>query len=83
MDIKFNAQAAMQLVQQMDKYCTGIQKEAKEMLTILKTSGQWDDNQMKAFQANINELAKDLDQTLALESDYMRTYYQRVQELRR
>ena len=82
MDIKFNAEAAEQLLQQMDKYCTGILKEAKELLAILKTTENWNDNQMKAFQANICEIAKDLNQTLALESDYMSTYYQRVQELR-
>ena len=37
---------------------------------------------MQAFQANITDIAKDLNQALILEGDYMRTYYQRVQELR-
>lgn len=82
MDIKFDARAAERLLQQMDLYCSGIQKETKDLLVILKNSGQWDDNQMKAFQANITEIAKDLNQALILEGDYMRTYYQRVQELR-
>ena len=82
MDIKFDAQAAEQLLLQMDIYCSGIQKETKELLAILKNSGQWNDNQMKAFQTNITEIAKDLNQALILEGDYMRTYYQRVQELR-
>lgn len=82
MDIKFDAQAAEQLLQQMDIYCSGIQKETKELLAILKNSGQWNDNQMKAFQTNITEIAKDLNQALILEGDYMRTFYQRVQELR-
>ena len=82
MDIKFDAQAAEVLLRQMDIYCSGIQKETKELLAILKNSGQWNDNQMKAFQTNITEIAKDLNQALILEGDYMRTYYQRVQELR-
>ncbi len=82
MDIKFNAQEAERLLQQMDIYCSGIQKETKDLLAILKNSGQWDDNQMKAFQVNVTEIAKDLNQALILEGDYMRTYYQRVQELR-
>ncbi len=82
MDIKFDAAAAERLLQQMDKYCTGIQKETKDLLAILKNSGQWNDNQMIAFQANITDIAKDLNQALILEGDYMRTYYQRVQELR-
>ena len=82
MDIKFDASAADRLLHQMDIYCSGIQKETKDLLSILKNSGQWNDNQMLAFQANITELAKDLNQALILEGDYMRTYYQRVQELR-
>ena len=82
MGIKFDASAADRLLQQMDIYCSGIQKETKDLLSILKNSGQWNDNQMLAFQANITELAKDLNQALILEGDYMRTYYQRVQELR-
>ena len=66
----------------MDKYCSGIQKETRDLLAILKTPGQWNDNQKVAFQANITDLAKELNQDLVLEGEYMRTYYQRVQELR-
>ena len=82
MDVRFNAAAAEQLLHQMDKYCSGIQKETRDLLAILKTPGQWNDNQKIAFQASIAELAKDLNQALVLEGEYMRTYYQRVQELR-
>ena len=82
MDIKFDAPAAERLLQNIDKYCSGIQKETKDLLAIMKSSGLWNDNQMKAFQANITEIAKDLNQALILEGEYMRTYYQRVQELR-
>ena len=82
MDIKFDARVAERLLQQMDIYCTGIQKETKDLLAILRNSEQWNDNQMDAFQANITALAEDLNQALNLEGEYMRTYYQRVQELR-
>ena len=82
MDVRFNADAAERLLQQMDLYCSGIQKETKELLATLKSSSDWDDNQMKAFHANITELAKDLNKALTLEGEYMRTYYQRVKELR-
>ena len=82
MDVRFNADAAERLLQQMDLYCSGIQKETKELLATLKSSSDWDDNQMKAFHANIIELAKDLNKALTLEGEYMRTYYQRVKELR-
>ncbi len=82
MDIKFDASAAEQLLVQMDTYCRGIQKETKDLLAMMKDSGQWNDNQEKAFRSNITEIAKDLNQALRLEGEYMRTYHQRVQELR-
>ena len=82
MDVKFDANAAERLLWQMDKYCSGIQRETRELKSVLKNSGEWQDNQMRAFQTNIDELAKDLNQALTLESEYMRTYYQRVMELR-
>lgn len=82
MDIKFDASAAEQMIKQMDKYCRGIQKETKDLLDIMKTSGRWNDNQKKVFESNINELASDLNQALKLEADYMRTFDQRVRELR-
>ena len=82
MDVKFDANAAERLLWEMDKYCSGIQKETRELLSVLKNPGEWRDNQMRAFQTNINELAKDLNQALALESEYMRMYCQRVMELR-
>lgn len=83
MDILFNAEAAGQLLIQMDKYCAGIQKETQDLLVILKDHGKWNDDQTRAFQANMMEMAKDLDKMLAIEGDYMRTYYERIQELRR
>ncbi len=82
MDIKFDATAAEQLIKQMDKYCRGVQKETRDLLDIMKTSGGWNDNQKKAFESNINELAGDLNQALRMEADYMKTYDQRVRELR-
>lgn len=81
MDIKFDAVAAERLIWQLDKYCSGIQKETKELLLVMRTPEGWNDNQMQTFQLTINEIAKDLNQVLMLESEYMRTYYQRVREL--
>lgn len=83
MDVIFDAVAAENLIRQMDKYCSGIQKEAKDLLAVMKYAEKWQDNQMKAFQNNIRELAKDLNKALSLESEYMRTFQQRINELRR
>lgn len=82
MDVKFNAVAAEQLIQQMGIYCSGIQNETRSVLEVLKDSGEWNDNQMKAFQNNMMELAEDLNKALSLESEYMRIFHQRVKELR-
>ena len=81
MTVKFNAHAAKQLVKQMDKYCRSVQREAKELLNIFKSSDDWKDNQRIAFQANIDEIAKDLNQALILQSDYVNTFDKRIKEL--
>lgn len=82
MDVKFDANAANQLIDQMNTYCSGIMQETKELMSIMNNSYEWDDNQTKAFKNNVGELAKDLKSALALESEYMRTFHQRVTELR-
>lgn len=82
MEIMFDAAAAEKLIQQMDRYCSGVQKETRALLDVLKNPGDWQDNQMRAFQTNMNELAKDLQQALVLEGDYLRTFDERVKELR-
>lgn len=82
MDIRFDASEAEKLLKEMKKYCSGIQKEARDLLAVLDSQKGWQDNQMIAFQANINELARDLNLALSIESDYMRTFYLRIMELR-
>ena len=82
MDVRFDAKAAEQLIRQMGKYCRGVQTETRALLFLMKNSGEWKDNQMKAFEVNMSALAGDLNQALSLESEYMRTYEQRVKELR-
>lgn len=82
MDIKFDVKAAERLLQEMDKYCSAVQKGARDILSLMDKNNKWQDNQSRAFQANIHEIAKDLEQALRLESEYMRTYKQRVNELK-
>lgn len=82
MNIRFDASEAEKLLKEMKKYCSAMQKEARDLLSVLDSQKGWQDNQMIAFQANINELAKDLNQALLIESDYMRTFYLRIMELR-
>ena len=81
-EIRFDSGAAEQLLTEMNIYCSGIQKETRDVLEILKTADVWNDRQKKAFGVNMSEIAKDLNQTLKLESEYMKTFFQRVQELR-
>lgn len=82
MDIRFDANAAEELIRQMDAYCKDIVKETRLLLDVVNDNLAWDDLQRKAFQNNINELAKDLNNALALERDYMLTFRQRVLELK-
>ena len=82
MDIRFDANAAEELIRQMDAYCKDIVKETRMLLEVVKNDESWNDTQQKAFQNNITELAKDLNAALTLESEYMRAFHQRVMELK-
>ncbi len=82
METKFDANAAEVLLQEMNKYCLGIQKETRAILETVNLLDNWNDNQKKAFQNNINELAKDLNKTLSFESEYMKVFYERIIELK-
>lgn len=81
MDVRFDVDAAERLLDEMDSYCSVIEREAK---TLIYTDPQnyWDDYQTKAFQANLLEIANDLNDILKLEGEYMRTYYERIQDLK-
>lgn len=82
MSVTFDARAAEQLIQQMSRYCSGVHKETRALLDVTKDNVDWNDNQAKAFQANVMELAKDLNKVLFLESEYLKTYQERVRELK-
>lgn len=82
MDVKFDSLAAEQLIRSMLKYCRGIEQDTRDLLDIMNHTDNWKDNQSKAFNNNVYALAEDLDKILALEGDYMRTFYERVQELK-
>ena len=82
MDVKFNITAANELLSQMNFYCSGIVRETSELLKLMGTSESWNDNQHRAFDNNIKELAQDLNCALALNSEYMRTFQQRINELK-
>ena len=83
MSVKFDAAAAERLIEQMDGFCSAIQREAVDILDILELSGEWDDSQLRRFQDNIMEINKDLMTALQLQDNYMRLYAERVEELRR
>ncbi len=83
MDIKFDSVAAARLISQMSNYCIGIQKEYRDLVAISSELKTWDDKQAKAFRENMNAIAIDLDKVLKLESDYMNTFNQRINELRK
>ena len=83
MDVRFDSVAAEQLLKQMNIYCTGIVDETKHLLMIVNESYEWEDNQMKSFRNNMTALAGDLEKILKFESEYMNTFGQRIQELKR
>lgn len=82
MDINFNIDSALKLLSEMNKYCSGIQKETQELISVLRNTDNWNDNQKIAFQSNIHNIAKDLNDALRFESEYMKTFSERINELR-
>lgn len=82
MDVRFDSRAAQELIEYMSSYCSGIVKETRELLDVTDNTKDWNDRQKQSFQNNITALAKDLNSALSLESEYMKTYQQRVNELR-
>lgn len=82
MDTVFNINAAIELIKQMDKYCTTIQYEARAILDVLQGGNKWNDAQSSAFQKNLMSICGDLNKALQAESNYMNEYRQRVKELR-
>ncbi len=82
MDVIFDTKAADELLRQMDNYCSGVVKETRDLLNIVKDDSGWRDEQKKEFQRNIDKLAHDLNDALQIEGEYMRIFHQRVMELR-
>ena len=83
MSVKFDAAAAEKLIEQMDGFCSSIQREAVDILDILELSGEWKDTQHSRFHEQIMEINKDLIKALQLQSDYIQLFSERVEELRR
>ena len=81
MEIKFDSNAARQLIVDMDRYCREIQKEARALLDLTKQTRGWNDDQSRAFKGTVDEIIEDLEKALKSESEYMRTFRQRVREL--
>lgn len=81
MDILFDKLVAVQLMSKINGCCNSMVKDTRELMTLLKQADTWNDYQKQAFESNVIEIAKDLNQALKQEDEYIKTYNQRVQEL--
>ena len=82
MEVKFDSNAAQSLIKSIDGYCTSIQKDAIDTLNITKSINDWNDPQFRSFCESIDRLFEDLEKNLQLESEYLRIFQSRVNELR-
>lgn len=82
MDVRFDSAAAQTLIESMCTYCSSIQKDAKDVLKLIDTGKEWNDPQFQTFCEAVRQICSDLDKTLKLESDYLNTFQERVNELR-
>ena len=56
MDVRFDAVAADELINNMATYCSGIQKETRELLELLKQAGGWQDNLRNSDRFKIRDI---------------------------
>ena len=82
MEVKFDAKTAQTLIKSMNIYCSSIQRDAKDILKLIDSGKNWNDPQFRVFSDSVHQICADLDKTLKLESEYMTTFQQRVDELR-
>lgn len=83
MDVRFDVENAEKLIEAMCTYCSSIQKDAKDTLRLIDSLKGWDDKQFEYFVDSIKIICLDLDKALKLESNYLNTFQERVNELRR
>ncbi len=83
MELRFDSQAALSLLDAMKEYCGSIQKDARDMLSLTKSSQGWNDPQYSRFVSCIEMLETDLEKTLKMQSEYMNLFMNRIDELRR
>ena len=81
MDVKFDRNTAVRLIREIDGSCDSMVKDTRALIKMLKQADAWNDYQKQAFERNINVIAQELNQTLTQEEEYMKIYYERVQEL--
>lgn len=82
MEIKFDNQAAHELIIRMDQFCRSIENNGKELLSIISdTNSNWNDKQFDAFRNSIEALIGDLDRILKLDGEFITTFAERVKEL--
>lgn len=82
MDVRFDAVAAQSLIDAMYTYCSSIQNDAKDVLKLIDSGKDWNDPQFQTFSDAVRQICSDLDKTLKLESEYLNTFQERVNELR-
>ena len=81
MDILFDNTEAEKLVMQMDKYCTGVSKESRELKNIINEKAEWNDNQRRAFRSNIEVIMKELNVIIKQQDEYMGIFKQKIKDL--
>lgn len=81
MDVKYTEEAAHSLLNQMDKYCMDVSKNAGELLGIFENMDNWNDGQKNIMREDILMLCQNLNEILIRQSDYMRIFMKKINEL--
>ncbi|MBR2295271.1 MAG: hypothetical protein IJ869_05875 [Clostridiales bacterium] len=77
----YNSENAKELLRSMDKYCSEIQKNARDLLALTEEKNEWDDPQSMLFRDCTIEICHGLETSLQKQSDYMSLFKTRIDEL--
>lgn len=82
MSVKFDASAAVNLIQQMNAYCDTLKHEAIELGNLLELSREWNDPQALKFQDTIAAALQNLEKAWIIQHDYIENFKLHISELR-
>ena len=82
MDVKFDYNVAKDIIDKMKKNCDHIVNDSRDLRKITDVNNKWQDKQSEAFKNNIEIIVKDINLALQQESEYLKAFWEKANELK-